>query len=78
MQATAGALAIIQKEYQTIFCLQMPELLVESEPKLTLLKNGLKKQHPMSELFTYGSTETEAVLFPAHYNPKLVLRDSAT
>lgn len=76
MQAAADALAPhpgkIIKQFSAY---EIPELLKESEPKLTLLKNGMKKQHPVSELFAKVPLRGKLSLFPAHYNPKLVLSD---
>ncbi|KAB0367156.1 hypothetical protein FD755_020480 [Muntiacus reevesi] len=46
-------------------------------PSWTLLKNSLKKQHPMSELFTKVQLREKLSLFPTHYNPKLVLSDQS-
>ncbi|XP_055263599.1 tubulin polyglutamylase TTLL6 isoform X3 [Moschus berezovskii] len=46
-------------------------------PSWTLLRNSLKKQHPMSELFTRVQLKEKLSLFPAHYNPKLVLSDQS-
>uniref|UniRef100_A0A8C9CVP8 Tubulin tyrosine ligase like 6 n=1 Tax=Phocoena sinus TaxID=42100 RepID=A0A8C9CVP8_PHOSS len=40
-------------------------------PRWTLLKNGTKKQHPVSELFAKVPLREKLSLFPAHYNPEL-------
>uniref|UniRef100_A0A8C0DR73 Tubulin tyrosine ligase like 6 n=1 Tax=Balaenoptera musculus TaxID=9771 RepID=A0A8C0DR73_BALMU len=46
-------------------------------PSWTLLKNGMKKQHPVSELFAKVPLREKLSLFPAHYNPELVLSDKS-
>ncbi|XP_067570417.1 tubulin polyglutamylase TTLL6 isoform X1 [Pseudorca crassidens] len=46
-------------------------------PSWTLLKNGMKKQHPVSELFARVPLREKLSLFPAHYSPKLVLSDKS-
>uniref|UniRef100_A0A8C3YWK8 Tubulin tyrosine ligase like 6 n=1 Tax=Catagonus wagneri TaxID=51154 RepID=A0A8C3YWK8_9CETA len=46
-------------------------------PSWTLLKNGMKKQHPVSELFTKVQLREKLSLSPAHSNPKLVLSDQS-
>ncbi|XP_059938167.1 tubulin polyglutamylase TTLL6 [Mesoplodon densirostris] len=46
-------------------------------PSWTLLKNGMKKQHPVSELFAKVPLREKLSLSPAHYNPELVLSEKS-
>lgn len=46
-------------------------------PRWTWLKNNMKKQHLMSELFTKVQLRDKLSLFPSPYNPKLVLSNQS-
>ncbi|XP_058415343.1 tubulin polyglutamylase TTLL6 [Diceros bicornis minor] len=69
---------LIQEKISNISLPTKSQSLLESlNPRWTLLKNDTKKQHLMSELFTKIQLREKLSLFPARYNPKLVLSNQS-
>ncbi|KAF5915929.1 hypothetical protein HPG69_003002 [Diceros bicornis minor] len=70
---------LIQEKISNISLPTKSQSLLESlNPRWTLLKNDTKKQHLMSELFTKIQLREKLSLFPARYNPKLVLSNQSS